>query len=411
MPKVVHGIGFPVGGSHAPSNAAITIFRESVTRLEGRWASEHLSFNVSRNTDDQSCTGFLLPPRQTSAGVDCAVRSIAKMQASLSVPFAVETGVNYLRPRSEEMNDGAFAAAVTTEANCGIVLDLHNLWTNGRNGRQSIGEFIDELPLDRVWEVHLAGGSERSGFWLDSHSSLIPEPLWDICTVVIPRLPNLAAVIFELFESWLPIVGTDAILKQLERMHELWDQRNGLPTAVPLPSGGRLQPAVDVEEVQLWEDALAAAVHGESEPHDSLIAELASDPGTQLVTSLVREFRSGMLAQSLPRTIRLLLLRLGEARTTELLTSYFTACPPRLFKVDEAAAFEHFLGEVRNDVDGLDDVLSFERAAHRATLEHQQQTVHYSSDPMPLLRALSEGRLPDPYFWPNTTPVDLVLTP
>ena len=61
-------------------------------------------------------------------------------------------------------------AAVAECADCGILLDLHNLFANGVNGRQSVEEFIAQLPLERVWEIHVAGGVELDGYWLDAHS-------------------------------------------------------------------------------------------------------------------------------------------------------------------------------------------------------------------------------------------------
>lgn len=59
---------------------------------------------------------------------------------------------------------------VVESADCGLLLDLHDLFANALNGRQSLDEFLDLAPLDRVWEVHLAGGMEVDGFWLDAHS-------------------------------------------------------------------------------------------------------------------------------------------------------------------------------------------------------------------------------------------------
>ena len=79
------------------------------------------------------------------------------------LPFLVETGVSYLRPRPGELSDGAYIAGVAERADCGILLDLHNLLTNERNGRQPVSEVLDELPLERVLEVHVAGGSRRAG--------------------------------------------------------------------------------------------------------------------------------------------------------------------------------------------------------------------------------------------------------
>jgi len=175
--KLLHGIGFPVGGTRAPSSRQIPPLLEMIDALEVPWMSEHLSFNQATGPDGAFNTGFMLPPRQTDDGVAAAIRSIRTMADALPIPLAVETGVSYLRPREDEMDDGAFVAEVVEGADCGIVLDLHNIWINEHNGRQPVDRFLNQIPRDRVWEVHLAGGSERSGFWVDSHSGPAPAEL------------------------------------------------------------------------------------------------------------------------------------------------------------------------------------------------------------------------------------------
>ncbi|MGZ4706955.1 MAG: multinuclear nonheme iron-dependent oxidase, partial [Acidimicrobiales bacterium] len=138
-------------------------------------------------------SAFFLPPRQTPGGVEAAVAAIAALRADLDVPFSFETPVSYLQPRADEIPDGAFVAAVAETADCGILLDLHNIWTNERNGRQSAREYLAQLPLERVSEVHLAGGLERDGFWLDAHSGGLAPELEALAAEVLPQLPELRA--------------------------------------------------------------------------------------------------------------------------------------------------------------------------------------------------------------------------
>ena len=81
--------------------------------------------------------------------------------------------MNYLKPRGDEIPDGEFVAQPVESADCGILLDLHNIYCNQLNGRQSMEKYLSQIPLEDVWEVHLAGGSELNGFWLDAHSGAI----------------------------------------------------------------------------------------------------------------------------------------------------------------------------------------------------------------------------------------------
>ena len=133
------------------------------------------------------------------------------------------------------------------------------------NGRQPLGKFLDQLPLDRVWEVHLAGGFELDGFYLDAHSGAIPEPLHAVVEEIIPNLPNLKAIVFETFSSFIPIVGLDLVREQLEWLHAVWERRTSAegvrPKLTPIRSEAEkphlVSPAV-------WERALRRLVVGEN---------------------------------------------------------------------------------------------------------------------------------------------------
>ncbi len=200
---LAHGVTSPVGGSQPPSVDMARLFAESVRRLGAQLASEHLSFNRAAGDDGPFGSAFFLPPRQTESGVDAAVAAIAALRAELDVPFSFETPVSYLRPRADEIPDGAFVAAVAEAADCGILLDLHNIWTNERNGRQTAREFLAQLPLERVSEVHLAGGLERSGFWLDAHSGGLAPELEALAAEVLPQLPEVRVVVYEVLPEFV----------------------------------------------------------------------------------------------------------------------------------------------------------------------------------------------------------------
>ena len=72
-----------------------------------------------------------------------------------------------------------------------ILLDLHNLLADQRNGRQPVEEVLSELPLDRVLEIHVAGGFELDGYYLDAHVGGPDVELLALLNGVIARLPNI----------------------------------------------------------------------------------------------------------------------------------------------------------------------------------------------------------------------------
>lgn len=399
--KLVHGVGHPLGGSVSDPIDPARLMRQVVDRLDPAWVSEHLSFNRVERAGTVEHAGFLLPPPQTPAAARVAAHNIAAFRQAMSRPVAFETGVNYLQPRDGEMQDGDFFAEVARVSGSGIVLDLHNLWCNERNGRQSVAETLACLPLDRVWEIHLAGGLARSGYWLDAHSGSVPPEVIEIAARLIPDLPNLGALIFEVLPEHLAGIGLDGVQRQLESLQQLWALRRPRPmrpTTRPDGAGGAILAApADVAEVARWETELVAAMRAANLATAATSSTLRADPGSALLQGLVDDFRRANLARALHYTMTSLLAALGAQETNALLDVYFDQHPPEPFAAVEADGFARFLRQGLTrlpPVAFLDEVLSFEHALIAATIHGESAQVAWSADPVLLFEALDAGRLP-----------------
>ena len=399
LAKLMHGIGQPVGGTVPDPVEHLSLLKATADELQPAWVSEHLSFNRAGLGGSAVEAGFLLPPLQQPSGVRVASTNIRSYRAALGRPFAFETGVNYLQPGDTEMSDGRYWRDVADGADCGVLLDLHNLWCNELNGRSPVMEVIDQLPLERVWEVHLAGGMPMSGYWLDAHSGRVPDPLVDIAAQVIPRLPNLGALLFEVLPEHVDALGLDGVDEQIGELARLWALRS--PSQVSSRDEGRLvvdPDEADVMAVARWEQELYQAIVGNNAPPTGAQG-MPLDPGLAVYRELVRDFRRGNLAQTMRHTMTLLLLGMGARDTHELLDSYFGVTAPESYRAVEAHRFASFLRERTGLVESipyLEEVLTFEHALVRATVLGEDTEVKWTSDPVAILHALQRGQLPPP---------------
>jgi uncharacterized protein (UPF0276 family) len=401
--KLVHSVAAPVGGMTRPTEQHLALLREAVRALDAPWVSEHLSFNASHGI----CTGFFMPPRQTDAQVRVIAGNICRLQDALGVPVAIENGTSYLRPRSDEMSDGEFFARVAEAADCGLLLDLHNAYANAVNGRQPLQDFLAALPLHRVWELHLAGGMICDGFWLDAHSGPVPSELWHIVRDLPRRLPALQAVIFEIFPSFLQDIGSAVVVDELHRMRA-WIGEQAIDTAPsPVIEEAPVLTFHSVDTVtQLaamggpWEAALTSLVTGQSvQPDDAdteaMHASLTEEAGVALVRDLVFSFRASMVVQVLRLSTKLLLCSVGPEVFRRMLRDTFELHPPALYATLEANAFAAQVAARGWSVPYLADILDYELALTQTLIDGQPRVVKFAFEPIPLLRALTDGRLPD----------------
>jgi len=395
LPKLLHGVGHPFCNVAEDPVDPWPLWRQAVDRLDPLWVSEHLSFNRTTGARGRvESAGFLLPPPQTPPAVRQAARRIRQLRQRLQRPVAFETGVHYLRPQAGEMGDGEFFAAVSAAADADVLLDLHNLWCNERNGRARVDAVLDALPLHRVRELHLAGGMQEHGFWLDAHSATVPPALMELAEGLLPRLPALGAIIFELLPEHLPAVGLDGVQRQLEQLQALWRRRPPLHWTVPA-AGTRADaehdaaddPALEIELRRLVQ-ALTASASGATDV----------DPGLRVLRGLIADFRRGALARTLRHTLTLLLLGLGRHETLALLDEYTRTYPPEPFAAVEAEQFCRWLQGLLPRLQGrlplLGEVLAFEQALVRVTRHGTSSTLHWSVDPSALLGCLAAGRYP-----------------
>lgn len=346
--RTLHSAGIPVGGSVTSSPALLRALRESVRLLQPEWMSGHLSFNRVPCDTGSSFAGHLLPPPQTRAGVAIAARNLLALHVEVGIPVAFETGANYLQPGSGEMPDGDFFAAVARASGCGIILDLHSLWVNQQNGRQSVGDVIARLPPDQVWEIHVAGGSTLEGHYLDSHDGLVPPEVMSELATCITSFPNLRAVVFEILPRHVERAGIGAIRSQLESIAGICNAcqcASGRPVVLPpeRPQCG----ATEVAEVASWESKLAADIH-------ERMARVA------IYHRLISEARAGAIALCLRHSLSMLFLSVGARATERLVLEYIHSSEPRRYPEDEALRFAEYLRARLSHVPDLDDALRFE---------------------------------------------------
>lgn len=221
-PVVPHGIGLSIGSAHRFELEHVEQLRRWHEWLRFPWHSDHLGFHLAEHGDRDVNVGVTLPLARDRATLDLLVPRVREVLEQVPVPFLLENNVYYFDFAGQEMDEASFLNALCRESGCGLLLDLHNVYTNARNHRTDPWALLSALDLASVGEIHVAGGMELDGFYLDAHSDIVPAPVWELLEWTVPRCPNLGGVVFELFGSWVDVVGVHRVRDELARLQQLW---------------------------------------------------------------------------------------------------------------------------------------------------------------------------------------------
>ena len=143
--------------------------------------------------------GYFIPPIFNRSSLALAIDRVREVQDSVPVPIAIEPPpFSFV---AGTMPLFSFFAELSEATDAAILLDMGHLVSWEMASGEKVTEHLDELPCERVIEVHVAGGQLKKGeqgpIYIDAHESTILEPTWKMLETMLPHLPNLRAVCFE----------------------------------------------------------------------------------------------------------------------------------------------------------------------------------------------------------------------
>ncbi|WP_055494707.1 DUF692 domain-containing protein [Streptomyces sp. TP-A0356] len=187
---VPHGVSLGLGGADRPDEARLTALAERAQALGSPLVTEHIAFVRAGGPLTASPlleAGHLLPVPRTRDALDVLCENIRIAQDALPVPLAVENIAALISWPGEEMTEGQFLYELADRTGVRLLIDVANLHTNHVNRGEDPARALDELPVEAIAYVHVAGGFERDGVWHDSHAHPVPQPVLDILADLASR--------------------------------------------------------------------------------------------------------------------------------------------------------------------------------------------------------------------------------
>jgi hypothetical protein len=174
-PFASHGLSLSIGGPAPLDREFLARLREFLDAHRFALYSEHLSY-----CSDEGHLYDLMPIPFTPAAVRRVVERIHAVQDALGRRIAVEN-VSYYAAPGAQMSELEFLNAVLERADCGLLLDVNNVYVNSINHRYDARAFLAGIPADRVEYMHVAGHYvEAEDLRVDTHGSDVCDPVWDL---------------------------------------------------------------------------------------------------------------------------------------------------------------------------------------------------------------------------------------
>ena len=190
-PLVLHGVSLSIGSADPLDERYLDELDALARAVEPAWISDHLCWGTAHGINAHD----LLPVPHTEAALAHIARRVERVQERLGRRILLENPSSYLVLRGAEMSEAEFLAELARRADCGILLDVNNVFVSAHNHGFDPHAYLAALPPERVGQIHLAGHSEEGPLLIDTHDGRVRQEVWELYASTIARLGQRSTMI------------------------------------------------------------------------------------------------------------------------------------------------------------------------------------------------------------------------
>ena len=190
-PVALHGVSLSIGSTDPLDRRYLRRLRELVRRIEPVLVTDHLCWTGvgGRKLYD------LLPLPYTEEALAHVVGRVNAVQDWLGRRIVLENPSTYIAYRHSTLTEWEFIAAVAERADCGILLDVNNVYVSAHNQNFDPVRYLDAVPRGRVAQFHLAGYTHMGTYLFDTHSAPVSDAVWRLYAHAVRRFGALSTLV------------------------------------------------------------------------------------------------------------------------------------------------------------------------------------------------------------------------
>jgi uncharacterized protein len=193
-----HGVSYSLLSAEWQAQQSVWLDQLAAELQKYRYhhVSEHFGWMGAGNFAQSAPLSLPLRPETLALGIE----RLQKLAAVSSVPIGLEN-LAFAWSAEDAEQQGSFIRQLLAPVQGFLLLDLHNLYCQTCNFERSAQELLAQYPLELVREIHISGGSwsftGKRRMRRDTHDGAVPAEVFQLLTQVVPKCPNLQAVILE----------------------------------------------------------------------------------------------------------------------------------------------------------------------------------------------------------------------
>ena len=175
-PIALHGVSLSIGSTAPLDREYLRKLKALAARTRAHWVSDHLCWTgfAGRNVHD------LLPMPYTEEALVHTIARVKTVSEILERPLVLENPSSYITFAASTMSEWEFLSRLAEDADCGLLLDVNNVYVSSVNHEFDPAEYLRNLPHERVVQFHLAGHTHLGTHCIDTHDGRVVEAVWQL---------------------------------------------------------------------------------------------------------------------------------------------------------------------------------------------------------------------------------------
>ncbi len=190
-PLAMHGVSLSIGSTEALDLGYLDRLKALIERVQPAWFSDHLCWTGVQGIKLHD----LMPLPYTEEAIAHVVERVQRVQDHIGRQMLLENVSSYLSYSDSQLSEWDFLREVAERADCLILLDINNIYVSAFNHNFDPNAYLEAMPAERIWQIHLAGHTREEGLIIDTHDHPIANPVFELYAAAVRRFGRVTTMI------------------------------------------------------------------------------------------------------------------------------------------------------------------------------------------------------------------------